>query len=394
MSRTAVTVERREPDALTPADRDSWRQLAEAVPEATVFMWPAALDAWRRTIGAGVATEVLLARRNGSLVGVLPVMRSRVRRGPAFVPRIDYGAFDSDLCPGRRPFPVRQLSSVVSWRATSVRPTVLCAPENRPDVARAMAGALAVTRGVDQIVLPLRAGEEGPWLEGFRAAGLSPWRHDLGRGVLTLERVRPFEEILRDRSANFRRNVRRARAAAAEAGLTFRILEGRAEVGAQMGLLAQLAAESWKGRGDDPERTAIPYEGDQRRFFEALLDEPASGIEPVLCLGETPDGPVLAALTFRHGPSLAGLLTFRREVLGAASPGLLGKAALIDWCAAEGLRRFDLNATQSWMRHLSDSTHQLVNVAVFRPTPRGLAYGLVAAWRRRRTLPTAAAPAT
>lgn len=383
MTGGAVTVERVPPEALGAADREGWQRLADTVEDATVFMGPAALGAWRRTIGAAVETEVLLARRGGAVVGVLPVMRSRVRRGPAFVPRIDYGAFDADLSgPRRRPFPVRQLSSIVSWRATSLRPTLLCAPRDRDGVARAMATALARVRDVDQIALPVREGEEAPWLEGFQAAGLDPWLHALGRSVLTLERVRPVEAIVAEQNGKFRQNVRRARAAAAAAGLSFRVLRGADEVGPRLGLVAEIAAESWKGSGDTPDRLAIPYGGAQRRYIEALLDGSGAGVEPVLCLGETAEGVVVVVLCCRHGPTLATLLTFRRDVLGSASPGLLAILAVIDWSAAEGVGRVDLNATQDWVRHFSDSTHRIVNVLAFRPTLRGRAYGAIARWRR------------
>lgn len=370
------------PDEARPELLAAWRDLAAEVADATVFMWPFAFLAWRRTLGEGVPTEILVARRGERLAGVLPVMRTNVWRGPAFVPRIDYGPFDRDLAGGgRRPFPVRQISSVASWRAACLRPTLLCRPQDRAEVAHAVALRLGRAPGVDQIVLPVRDGEEAPWLDGLQEAGLRPWVHRLGRQVLTLEHVRPIDDILRDQSANFRRNIRRARAAADAAGLAFRVLVGRDHVRSNMDLLARLAAESWKGKSDAG-RIAIPYAGGQQSFFQALLAEPDPGIQPVLCLGETGDGPQFAALTIRHGETLSGLLTFRRESLDAASPGLLGKATLVDWCAANGVTRFDLNTTQDWLRHLSDTTHELVNVVAFRRTPAGLLYEPVARWRR------------
>jgi CelD/BcsL family acetyltransferase involved in cellulose biosynthesis len=202
--------------------------------------------------------------------------------------------------------------------------------------------------------------------------------------VLTLEHVRPAEEILRDQSANFRRNVRRARAAADASGLAFRILEGRRAVLPHRELVARLAAESWKGRPEESDRVAIPYEGAQRRFVEALLAAGDSGLEPVLCLGEIAGEPVQVLLSFRHRATLTALLIFRRDIPAAASAGHLALLTLVDWCLQAGVRRLDLNATQDWLRHLSDSRHRLLNVATFRPTPRGRLYDLIARWRRRR----------
>jgi hypothetical protein len=384
MSRPAVSIKTWAPEALSGADRDGWLSLAGSVPDATVFMWPAAFEAWRHTIGARIESTVILARRGEKLVGVLPVMRAWVWRGPAFAARIDYGPFDADLVGRHRPFPLRQLSSVVSWRATALRPSLLCANADRTEITRAIARTLASTPGADQILIPVRKGEENPWLEGFRDAALEPWVHELGRSIMTLEQVRPFDEILHGQSANFRKNIKRARAAAAEAGLAFRVLIGHEQISSRMDLLARLAAASWKGQGNASDRVAIPYDGDQRRFFEALLARAGSEIEPVLCIGETADGPIHAALTVRHGQTLTGLLTFRRDVLADASPGLLGKAALVDWCAANDILRFDLNTTEHWLRHLADSSHQIVNVAAFCRTPPGRVYNRLARWRRPR----------
>jgi hypothetical protein len=362
---------------------DVWRRLAETVGSSTVFMWPAVFDAWQHELAQGVSAQVLLVHADSRLVGVLPLMRARVLRGPAFLPRIDYAPYDRDLAPlSHRPFPVRQVSSMVSWRATSLRPTLLCAPEDRTGVIAAVTVALAGMRDVDQIVLPVRAEEEATWLQGLRRAGLSPWAHDLRRKILTLEALRPFDQIVAAQSRNFRRNVARARTAAAQAGLTWSIHDGIDQVLPHLDTIARVAGESWKGKGSG-DRMAIAYAGPQQRFFERLLRDRQSGLSPLLALGGCGGQTVCVALCQRHGQSLTGLLVFRTDLHPDASPGLLLLGAVIDHAAAQGIRRLDLNTTQDWLHHFADTSHLLVNVVAFRPTIRGRTWELIARARRR-----------
>lgn len=365
----------------------AWRGLAQRL-DAMFFKWPAVYDAWRLTCSEGAEPGVLLAWKEGRLVGVLPVMQARMRRGPGFVPHIDYGPFDSALVPGgRRLFPVRQVSSVVSWRATWLRPSLLAEPALRGAVIRALTRHLAGLAQIDQIVLPVREEEQAVWLDALRAAGLAPWVHQLRRKVLTLEQLAPFDTIVAGQNKRYRQNVRRARAAAAEAGIRLETRVGWQQVAPKMDALSELAAESWKGQGAADGRVVIPFDARQRAFFERALSAGESGIEPVLSLGTTRDGVVSALLSARHGETLTALLTFRNDRYPKASAGLLAIGAGIDWGAEQGLRRFDLNSTQDWTRHLSDSSHMLVNVCAFLPTLRGRAYDLIARTRRRWEAP-------
>lgn len=362
---------------------DAWLQLAQKVKDATLFMWPAFFDAWRQTLAQGVVSEVIVVHRGVQLVGVLPIMRECVWRGPAFVPRIDYASFDRDLSPGGwRIFATRQVSSVVSWRATALRPTLLADPAHFGTVIGAITRALAGMDAVDQIVLPVRENVAGAWMDGLAATGLRPWCHHLKRQVLTLNHVRPFDEIVARQNRDFRKNVRRARVRAAEAGLEYTLHLGHDQVLPQMECLARLAAESWKGQGGRPDNKAIPYQGAQQRFFEHLIADRKSGMTPVLVIGAAHGHTVAALLCMQNGRNLTGLLIFRNELHAAASPGLLGVGALIDYASAEGLLTVDLNATQDWLRFIADSSHQLVNVAAFRPTRRGRFYDVIARARR------------
>ena len=371
-------------DAKTALSRyeAEWRGLADSTPDATLFMRPCVYDAWHREIGQSVTSSVIIVEKSGRLIGVLPTMRATNWRGPSMVPRIDYAPYDRELAPKtRRPFAVRQLSSVVSWRASSVRPTTLCQPQDRPQVFAAIARLMVGTGRIDQIILPILDGdEETLWADGFRAAGLIPYIHRLERPLMTLENVRPFDEILADSSRNFRRSVQRANKVASNAGLVFTLYEGNQAVAGQMEMFASLAAQSWKSAGDNAagERIGMAYEGGQQAYLRRILNAGDPGLRPLLSVGHIGDTAIVASLYLCHAKTATGLLTFRSEQLPAASPGMLSMIPAINWAAERGFGRIDMNATQGWMRHLTDTRRVLSNLVCFRNTLRGRIFGRIA----------------
>lgn len=366
-----------------------WLQLAFAVEDATCFMLPAFFRAWRQVLAEEDEAQVIAAFDGDGLIGVLPLMRGRVWRGPSCAPRIDYASADRRLSPGgRRPFLLRQLASVVSWPAASLRPTLLAAPVARAAAVRSMAATMLAAPGNDVIVLPVYLGEDAAtWTAAFREAGGQPWLHALNRDVLTLDTVRPFDEVVARQPGKFRQNIRRARAAADRLGISFEVHAGRAEVARRFDRVARAASRSWKQAGEDGRQTALPYAGRQQAFFETLLDEEGTGLVPLLAEARMGDDAIAVLLAARAGATVTAFVTFRDDRGAAASPGLLLFGALIDWCVAQGVRRFDINATQDWLRHLSDTRRTLANLVVFTPTLRGGAFSLIsraARWAHAR----------
>lgn len=371
-----------------------WQRLALGVGDATCFMLPAWFRTWHRVLAEGDEACVIAVRDGETLVGVLPLMRARVWRGPSCVPRVDYSPADRGLVPGgRRPLPLRQLASVVSWPAASLRPTLLAAAADRPAVTRAVAAALLAMPGYDVVVLPVFVGADADlWRAAFVAAGGRPALHELHRDVFTLEAVRPFDAVVAGQPKKFRQNVRRARAAAESFGIDITVHEGRAAVGARFGMLAGVAAESWKHTGRDGAQTALPYAGRQQAFFETLLAEEGTGLEPLLVEARVQGAPIAVLLAVRHAATVTALVTFRDASCAAASPGLLLLGRLIDWSAAKGVQRFDINATQDWVRHIADSRRTLANLVVFAPRLPARGFELLsraARWAHaRRSAPT------
>lgn len=366
----------------------AWRELAARVGDATVAMHPAFVAAWSAAIAGPGPGSVIFVRRGETLIGVLAVMAETVWRGPAMMPRIDYASYDADLAVGtRRLFPVRQVSSVVSWRAAAIRPSTLCRTADRAEVYGAIARCLAGIVRTDQIVLPVHEGQEAEiWLSAFTDAGLSPSIQRLHRTVLTLETADAFHAIVAGQNSNFRRNIRRAREAAATAGLRFTLHSGWGAVRPQLSRLAALAGRSWKAGRDGDTRIAIPFDGTQRAFVDRMAADGDPSLMPVLVFGHVAGRAAVAQLYLAQGGTLTGLLTFHDNSVPEASPGLLGIEPALDWAVARGLTRLDLNATQGWVRHLSDSKRTICNLVCFGPTLRGRLYRRIS---RARTIDAA-----
>ncbi|MFX0540912.1 GNAT family N-acetyltransferase [Roseovarius sp. S4756] len=361
----------------------AWQELADNVGSATLFSRPAAVSAWDRHYRARMTGSVLIALDGSRLAGVLPLMRGRVWRGPAFAPRIDYASEEASLMPSAfRPFPVRQVSPVVCWRASMVKPVLLCQPGDLDGVCHAMALVLANMTGIDQIILTAYEDDEASaWISGLREAGLSPFRHALDRSVYTLETLRDLDSIIDEQSANFRKNMRRSSARARKVGLTFSHFLGREEVIPQLDTLADIADRSWKNTGSRETVVALKHDASQQAYLRDMISFDDPGLEPFLTLAHTGNTAIAAALWFRHGQTQSGLYIFRDETDRRLSTGLLTLAQGYGPALEAGLERIDLNATQDWVRYLADTNRMMSNVVAFRPTIAGRMYQAIASRR-------------
>jgi hypothetical protein len=375
----------------------SWRALWADTERPSCFTAPAYMRAWQATLGGDVETVMLVARRAGRLVGIMPLMRARVRRGPRGVPRHDFAPGDRALLGTGplRPFALRQVSPVVSMPACLVGPAPLCRDADRGAVIVAMAPVLAALRSWDVLAIPVDAErEQDTWLGALTGAGLSPWVLPLGRRIGGIERVETFADRLARGGYKARQNVRRAQAAGHDAGLALAVHEGREAVAPLLADLAAVASASWKEAGRPGGRPGkdglvVPYSGRQRRFVEALIGDAGreggggGDLVPVLALARLGVEPVAALLSLRHRDRLTALVTFRTGALPAASPGLLLMGLMMDWAAERGLAAFDLNATHEWTRHLVDEVRTQNLVACFSRGPKGRLMALISAATRR-----------
>lgn len=365
-----------------------WQRLSLAVERPSCFAAPSYFRAWNDTLADDVDPFLLTARRARRLVGIMPMMRAHVRRGPLCAPRHDFAPSDrAFLGAGRpRPLALRQLSPIVSMPATWVAPAPLCADADRAAVIRAMAAAISRLPDWDSFALPVDAGRDRElWRRALEAEGLRPWVHELGRTIGAIGTVEPFADKIGRHGWKLRQNIRRAAAAADRAGLAVELHEGHAAVARQLPVLDQVARASWKQTGRAGDALVVPYAGRQQAFFEHLIGDAdrAPEVTPLLAVASCAGQPVSALLCLQHGDRLTALITFRTEDIPQASPGMQVMARMVDWSHERRLSGFDLNASHEWTRHLVDETRSQDIIVCFAPTLRGRTLNLISTAARR-----------
>lgn len=364
-----------------------WQALFETVDGASWLCDPQAFRIWEQQLRPKGGTLIIAVRDGaGILRGLMPLMRDLAWRGPAAAPRYDYDPQDRNLIVKRRvrPIPVRQVTTVGSLPATMLWVTPLCRAEDKRPVQLAVAGAITGLAGWDVTVLPAMEGdEEQGWQEAFAAHGLSVRVQRLGRVAQDLYHVASFQEVVDRQKKKFRQNVRRAQAAAAEAGLRFEIRIGADAIAAQFETIAELARASWKHEGRANTDVHLAYDGAQQAYFEAFFASPDLKSTPVLGVASDADGPIVVFLMLRHGSSVTALLTFWNGRQPQASPGLLLLGKAIDWAAGEGVSQFDFNATAPWVRYIADTQRSFCHIIAFAPNLRGRALALLSGLAQR-----------
>ena len=376
----------------TPAQikaiKPEWHDLSLAAARASCFSSPSYFQAWCAAASDDVAWSVLSVRRAGDLIGIMPLMRASVRRGPSCAPRHDFAPADRAYLGQNapRPFKLRQISAVVSIPCALVGPAPLCAVKDMDHVLDAVVKQLASLGGWDTFAVPVdvKSGQE-PWKTALGTAGFKPWVLRLDRHISGIEGLMPFADIVAGQSRNFRKNIRRAQRAATLAGLEIRIWEGAEAVRDRLPVIAAVANQSWKANGAS-QGLHIPYQGVQRAFIEALIETPDldNDLTPVLAEARIDGQPVAVLLSLRHGDRLTALLTFRNDQGAGASPGLLLIGRMIDWAYKRRLAGYDLNLTQNWARHLTNHSTQQNIVVCYANTLRGRIFAGISRQARRR----------
>ena len=367
--------------------RQEWQALFDSVDGAGWSCNPEVFHTWTQVLRQGGKALIISVRDTaGKLRGLMPLMQDLAWRGPAAAPRFDYDPRDRGLIANRRvrPIPVRQITTMGSLPATMLWVGPLCQPQDTEGVCHAIAGTILKLPGWDVAILPAIEGvEDLLWSRAFAEQGVSARIQTLGRVVQDIQRLVPFQQIVDRQKKKFRQNVRRAHAAAQEAGVRFEFHSGQAAVKAMFGTVERLASASWKHEGRDGTEVHIAYHGNQQAFFERLLASKGLTAEPVLGVALDADGSLAVLLMLRHGITLTALLTFWDGRQPAASPGLLLLGAAIDWAVAQGATRFDFNATAPWVRYLVDVERTVCHVMVFAPTLRGRVLAGIAGLSRR-----------
>lgn len=325
-------------EPVTPDLHREWDDLARRT-DASPFLRPAYIGLWRATFDPlGPAPEAVVARREGRLAGVLPVVRTRGRVRP----------------PGNFETPAGGI--------------VADDPAAGTCVARAALDLGA--RRVDFEHIPA----DGPSRRTIEDAAAAGDHRVLSRVTMrspVADTDIGWDAYWAGRSRNLRHNTDRCRRRARELGaLTFEMHREFPE-----GTLAPLLAEGFAVEGSGwktAQGTAILTSPRTRRYYTELATWAAAegwlrlgflridGRPIAFCLGVEAHG-TYDALKMGYDASVARL-----------SPGMLLLEALIHRAFDEGLARFDFAGhDEQYKLAWATGIERQVSLAVFPPTRRG-----------------------
>jgi len=350
--------------ALVPA----WRALARSEQPSSFFSPPEVWQSWAATHGQ--PGPILAVHRGATIVGLMPLMLRSARRGPTLGVRYDYDPRDARFLvdSGTRPVSVRQLSPALSLSATMLGPVPITLPDCRAEVIGALARGLSCIRNWDVAVLPVREDDLSLWLDALRAGGFRARVQRIDRGGYSLAPIVPFDEVVSRQSKNFRKNVRRARAAAETGGVRLSITHTVPEI---LAVIQTLAEASWKHHGRPGQDIHVPYSGLQQAFFEDLISSPRLDADPVMAMASLDGRAIAACLSAVHGETLTTLLIFWNGEVADASPGILILGELIDYAHQAGLQAIEYNSNSPFIRYIANEVSMSQNILAFAPTLRG-----------------------
>jgi len=365
-----VIVERLE--QITPALRSEWDALQARARDATLFTSSTWVLRWWEAFGEGKALRILAVRDGAELVGVAPLLWSRVRRRPGLSMHHVHEEDRAFLGAGRGRgcvLPVRQLAVAGNLQSGNIRGGVVAGPGREEAVLRAVLAHLAADPAWDMVCLPgVPSGDVDRLAAAARNAGLRVCR--IGRlnrlyGVM----VRPWAEYVGARSKHFRKRVRAAEMKLrAMGGLETGIVVEPARLGGVLDEMFDLGRSSWKERGEKDPSVRLPVTESAVTFYRALaLERAAAGGSVLVALRL--DGRLGAALLgVREGDTLYLLQTFYAEELATGSPGRLLFSSMLGWAAAAGIKRIDANGNTPLVRLFCDESQDYDQVFVFRPS--------------------------
>ena len=314
---------------------EEWDALAERV-GASPFRRPGWFAAWTQAFGPA-ELRVYGARRDGALVGVLPL----IRRGATLASPTNWHT--PEFGPVARPASVpRLIEEVLADRPRRLSLAFL--EWNRPEAALVV--------------------------EACRVAGYRTI-------VRTLERSPyiaidgPWESYEGERNGKFLRELRRRwRRLQQEGPVTFSVERGQEGLPAFLAEGFAVEAAGWKG----DRKTAIASSTNTRQFYEGIADWAAE--RGWLRLGFLRVGQRAIAFDFamQHDGSHYLLKTGFDPAFRRFAPGALLRHAMLRSVFAEGLKNYEfLGADERWKFDWTRTTRERVLVQAFAPTASGTA---------------------
>ena len=321
--------------AIEPLEEE-WDELARG---ASPFLQPGWIAAWWNAFGKGELV-ILSVRRDGRVVGVLPLARSR-------------GA----------------LHSTTNWHS----PLYGAVTEDRA-AGRALAEALLEQRA-RRVHLNFLAGD-AQFLEDFRAAADASGHRVAERVVLRspyVELTGDWDNYWRSRSRNMRKGLRRRRNRLEELGeVSVEIAAGEEALG-RLDEAFALEASGWKGR----EGTAITSRPETKRFYEEVARWAAErGTLRIATLRL--DGRALAMhFSIEAGDDYLTLKVGYEAEFEKLAPGKLLDREMIEYAFSSKLSSFELlGDADPYKLDWADELHERIELQAFARSPLGLLEGL------------------
>jgi CelD/BcsL family acetyltransferase involved in cellulose biosynthesis len=347
-----------------------WRRFAGELPRGSLFSSFAWVKSWLAAFGADKELHALCAWRGAELAALLPLVESRIRRGPSL-------AVHHDIHPEDRRFltrsgrlqvlPLRQWTVPGNLESGNMRAEPLLRPGDEGDALGALAAALAAAPGWDVVSLPaLPEALAEAIARAAQARGLLV-RRAAGR-ALYRSPVLPWAAFLRRRSVHYRDRFKTAQRKLAACGTLATQVAHRPEEGLRaLEELFALAERSWKQEGRPGEAVHVPLTGRARAFYRDLvLGRRAE--EPCPVVAVRVDGQLICAmLCAARGETLFALQTYHDPDFSLHSPGAQILPALFDWCAERGLAQVDWNGNSAYVQRVAETRDEYPALQIFRP---------------------------
>jgi CelD/BcsL family acetyltransferase involved in cellulose biosynthesis len=322
-------------DSVEPLERE-WGELATGAPP---FLQPGWIEAWWNAFGEGELV-ILSARRDGRMVGVLPLAR---RRGV--------------------------LHSTTNWHS----PLYGAVTEDRA-AGRALAEALFEQRA-RRVQLNFIAGD-AQFIEDFRAAADASGHRLAERVVMRspyVEVTGEWEHYWRSRSRNMRRGIKRRRNRLEELGeVEFEIAAGEAALG-RLDEAFALEASGWKGR----KGTAIISRPETKRFYEEVARWAAErGTLRIVTL-RLDDRALAMQFSIEAGDDYFTLKVGYEAEFEKFAPSKLLDREMIGYAFASKLSSFELlGDADPYKLDWADELHERIELQAFAGSPLGRLEGL------------------
>ncbi|MCB0883110.1 MAG: GNAT family N-acetyltransferase [Thermoleophilia bacterium] len=332
--------------AITPTLAVEWERLVARC-GAPSFLGPGYLDVWRAAFGDGEPVRVVAARRDGRLVGVLPV-GGRTVAGP----------------PGNAETPVQDIVA-----------------ETGGDAARVADALMGLGRPVAQFrCLPADSAGFAA-ASGAAARARREWRTRPAVRIPVVDTDQGWDAYWASCSRNLKHNVRRCTRRAEERGALELVLHDAFAPGELEPLLeAGFAVEGSGWKGD--EGTALAVDPVTGGYYRRLARWAADRGELRLFFVRNDGRDIAFALCVHTAGTLYALKIGYRDDMSKLSPGVLLLHGLIRWTFDEGLRRFDFAGHDAPYKSTWATAHQeQLEASAFTRGPVGLAVRLARAAR-------------